>query len=354
MLKLKSGKQSEPKCNLVVHEETKQGEYNITLERRNNRGRLFDDRRNMAQPQQQAIEQCIIALTQLVTQNHQPHNRRTRIEKEIRFLPTFQGTAGTLPSFIEAVTRTLTDYGNEAELAFQIIYNTKIQGAAKNLLSVNPPATWDECKQRLRKHYKPSKDQMTITKEIGSLRVSSIKELVDKVRKLVEDITEYAAFDDNGTVSIDIFSGMLVQKLKELASGSLAYAIMTKNNLTEIRDILDSFIGQDQYNLRTNFNNRSFQTNNYRERNSNIQNKNQGSYTNHKPNNYYSRQYRYNNEQQSKSFSQQPNSCKTNQVIQNDDKKYQSRQSRQRPEPMEVDTLSKTETNTLDDTFFIN
>lgn len=316
---------------------------------------------------QNQIEQCIVALTQLLVQNNRPSNQRQRIQKDIQYLPVFNGDRGTLPSFIDSVTAALNDHPEDEAAVFQIIFNEKIQGSAKNLLKVNPPANWTECQQLLKRHYKSSKDQMTITREISSLRVSSIKDLENKLRILVNDITEFAAFNENGVVMVEIFSGMLLQRIKELVSGSLAYAIISKLRLSEVREIINQFVGQDQNNLNLNLilknNNKNFVKDCYQHRqnypshnfqiNSSYTNRNSRgqSFQTQKQQNL---QYSQNNQNRAQQY--EPNRFQVNQTrnwtpqSRNND----SRANRQRPEPMEVDNISKQETNNMDDSFFIN
>lgn len=198
------------------------------------------------------IEQCLIALTQIITDNQAAGGSfRSQIEHEIRFVPIFDGARGTLPSFKDAVDRVLADHPTKTEDVFKIIYNIKIQGAAKNVLQASPPKDWEQCKTKLQSHFRASKDQFQITREINQLKVRSIMELDYKLTNLVEDFTELASFDENNKDVILIFTSMLIQKVKELTVGTLAYAVNTKFNLTEIREIVRQFIGQDQFNLKT-------------------------------------------------------------------------------------------------------
>lgn len=240
------------------------------------------------------VEQCLVALTQMLQlqQNNQAQNARNQIEKDLQYLQPFKGEKKTLPSFIDAVEATLQNYPNDMALVFQLVLSRKIEGTAKNLLTVSPPNNWDECKTRLKQHYKSSKDQMTLTREITSLKVSSILDLDNKIRYCVEDIVEFVAFNDNSQVMKDIFCGMLVQRIKELVSGSLAYAIMNKFNLTEIRQIVNSFIGLDNSNLNLAYKNNSyFNKNNnksFNKKNNNINfnNNHNNSHINRNYNNY--------------------------------------------------------------------
>ncbi|XP_051860888.1 uncharacterized protein LOC127565609 [Drosophila albomicans] len=129
------------------------------------------------------MQNCIQALTQIVVQQMQlPNaNSRTRarnqIEKETRYLPTFTGQDGTLHGFIASVDQIMQEYADDADQVFSVIFNTKIQGQARTVLTINTPTTWEECKEKLRHHYRPRMDQMGLTRKINNLRVTSIKDL---------------------------------------------------------------------------------------------------------------------------------------------------------------------------------
>lgn len=198
------------------------------------------------------IEECLAALTQIITQNQGTGGFRSRIEAEIRYIPIFDGAHGTLTSFKDAVDRVLLDHSTEKIEVFKIIYNLKIQGAAKNILAVEPPENWEQCKKQLQSHFRPSRDQFQITRDINELKVRSIFELDSKITQLIEDLTELAAHSDNKNTITTIFSSMLIQKIKELTVGALSYAISNIYCLTEIRNIVRNFIGQDEYNLKMN------------------------------------------------------------------------------------------------------
>jgi len=142
------------------------------------------------------MEQCLAMLTNIVNQQNQQTTLRSRIEKEIRYLPIFEGRPGTLPAFITSVERALQDYESQSTQVFTVIYNEKIQGAAKNYLEASAPKTWKECKTKLKMQYKPTKDERQIASEIGKLRVSSILELTDKIRIFVSDISKCAIFSE--------------------------------------------------------------------------------------------------------------------------------------------------------------
>lgn len=91
----------------------------------------------------------------------------------------FNGEPGTLPSFIATVDQVLAEHGNQAEQVFNLIYNEKVTEA---------PATWDECKQKLKIHYRPTKDPNTTKKETNHLKVFIINQLLNKIQEIVNYI----------------------------------------------------------------------------------------------------------------------------------------------------------------------
>ncbi|XP_055909835.1 uncharacterized protein DDB_G0289917-like [Eupeodes corollae] len=192
-------------------------------------------------------------LTQLLVTSNQPVTIRAKIEKEIKYLTPYEGKPGTLVSFSASVNKIFESYtrAKEQQQLYEVIFNTKIAGTAKNYLLTDVPSTWTECIDKLRKHFRPAKDDLTITRQIGLLRVRSIRELDNKIKTIVEDITEYAAFSDNSRNITNSLLCVLAMKIKEMVSGALAYALSEKLELNEIRNIINKFIGQDQGNLKS-------------------------------------------------------------------------------------------------------
>lgn len=340
--------------------------------------------------EQNPIEQCLIVLTNILNRQTQP-TLRSRIEKDLRYLPSFEGKSGTLPAFISSVERVLTEYGNQAPQAYIVIYNEKILGPAKNYLEVSPPETWEQCKAKLKLQYKATKEQGQIVQEINTLKVSSIIELMNKIRILVEDISECAMFSDFPNEIINNLSSVLVLRIKEITAGALAAELYNKFSLEEIRPIINKYMGQDSYNLKTfsfklvsgskekysqKQNNQRMYRNNF-ERNNNSYNS-----EHFRPNdfnndleqmqqnsNVNSRQFRYHNpnstqfqhrNSQSRQFRHDyPNNSN---LAQSQGNYNRSRQSRFQPrnsnsqEPMDIDASSvRNEVNQLGESeFFIN
>ena len=94
------------------------------------------------------IQDCLVAITQLLQQNAQQQNItfRQRVEKDLKYLAPFEGNVKKLPSFIEAIDRVRRDYVGQEEIVFRVIYDLKIGGSAKNFLQANPPQDWASCK----------------------------------------------------------------------------------------------------------------------------------------------------------------------------------------------------------------
>lgn len=126
------------------------------------------------------IEKCYIAMSQLLINPDGAESFRSQIEQEIRCIPVFDGANGTLPKFSNAVERFLTKYPYDRNQVFEIIFNSKIQGAAKHVLAAEPPTNWFHCKQRLKIHFRTTiarLQDIPRTEEIGECVVSTMEEL---------------------------------------------------------------------------------------------------------------------------------------------------------------------------------
>lgn len=202
----------------------------------------------MAEPN--IVGQCLAMLTEILNRQTQQPSLRNRIQKDLRYLPAFEGRPGTLPAFITSVDRIMGEYGNQAMDAYTVIYNEKILGPAKNYLETAPPETWEQCKEHLKLQYKPTKDQGHIMREISLLKVSSIEDLMNKITIFVSDIAECAIFSEHQDQIVNHLSSVLVLKIKEITAGALAAELYDKFSLQEIRLIINKFSGQDLYNLK--------------------------------------------------------------------------------------------------------
>lgn len=366
------------KCNLLNYAETTtNSEQKSILERRNQRNRIIDENREMAQPPT-IMEQCLAALTDIVNRQTQQPPLRSRIEKEIRYLPAFDGQPGRLPSFITSVDRTIAEYGQQAQEVYTVIYNEKILGEAKNYLDTSPPETWDACKAKLKLQYKPAKDQGQIMREINFMKVSTIIELMDKISITVKDIAECAIFSDYQAQIVNNLSSVLVQKIKELTAGALAAELYNKFSLEDIRPTINKYVGQDCYNLKMCKSNFSKSDNYNQKQNFTKQAQNGRQYNNNNSNNFRnnsnnslgqfqnnsnnSGQFRNNNYNSSGQYRgpNQNNSWQFRRNFNNNSAQFrnmpQGRNNDNNNQPMEVDTLSvNQEVNQLSEPeFFIN
>lgn len=320
------------------------------------------------------MEQCLAVLTDILSRQTQQPSLRSRIEKELRFLPAFEGKDGTLPAFITSVDRVLEEYGHQAPQAYAVIYNEKILGAAKNYLQAVPPTTWEECKAKLKLQYRPTKDQGLIMKEISMLKVSSILELSDRIRNFVNDIAECAIFSEFQNFILNNLSSVLILKIKEITAGALAAELVNKFTLEEIRVIINKYIGQDQYNLKwykpsSDIRDRQPRQNTLRQNHTSFRNTFNRNQTNTKQSHYNnsgqvrlntvtnnSIQTRHNNTNNTGQRRYSSGQYRQNFANNNNGNRQVNNNNNQQVEPMEVDTLSTiNEVNLLgEEEFFIN
>lgn len=315
------------------------------------------------------MEQCLAVLTDILSRQTQQPSLRSRIEKELRFLPAFEGKDGTLPAFITSVDRVLEEYGHQAPQAYAVIYNEKILGAAKNYLQAVPPTTWEECKAKLKLQYRPTKDQGLIMKEISMLKVSSILELSDRIRIFVNDIAECAIFSEFQNFILNNLSSVLILKIKEITAGALAAELVNKFTLEEIRVIINKYIGQDQYNLKWYKPSSDIRDRQPRQNHTSFRNTFNRNQTNTKQSHYNnsgqvrlntvtnnSIQTRHNNTNNTGQRRYSSGQYRQNFANNNNGNRQVNNNNNQQVEPMEVDTLSTiNEVNLLgEEEFFIN
>ncbi|XP_037911885.1 uncharacterized protein LOC119652022 [Hermetia illucens] len=90
--------------------------------------------------------------------------------KRIRNIVPFRGEPGTLVSFIGTIDGVVSEFGGRENEVYNIVYNEKITGAAKDFLAADFPVSWELCKQRLRSHFRPAKEWAVISKEITNIK----------------------------------------------------------------------------------------------------------------------------------------------------------------------------------------
>ncbi|CAD7087985.1 unnamed protein product [Hermetia illucens] len=196
------------------------------------------------------MEQCVAILTQILARQADNENQGVTIQKRIRNIVPFRGEPGTLVSFIGTIDGVVSEFGSRENEVYNIVYNEKITGAAKDFLAADFPVSWELCKQRLRSHFRPAKEWAVISKEITNIKVFTISQLVNKIQGIVNNVTECAAFSAESVEMANCLNSMLVVRIKELVAGSLAREISDLYSLESIRAVLYKYIGYDAYNLK--------------------------------------------------------------------------------------------------------
>lgn len=124
--------------------------------------------------------------------------RAVALIKEINHIKEYDGSRNTLTQFINVVTNQLDDVDEQKKKdLWQLIYNTKIVGRAKELLLHNNPETWEQARNLLKQHFRPIINHKDITRRIVTLKVSSIFDLNCKVENLIQEINSFSTYEDN-------------------------------------------------------------------------------------------------------------------------------------------------------------
>lgn len=197
--------------------------------------------------------------------------------------------------------------------------------------------------------------------EINTLRVSTILELTNKVRNIVNDISECAIFSDFQNHIVNQLGSVLVLKIKELTAGSLAAELHNKFTVGEVRESLNTYVNQDQFNLKYP---KSYNSS-YRSNTSNVQNQiqRQNFYNNNGLNsNNNTGQYRNQFNRNNSNNYNNANSAQYRRNFNRNDRSGQFRNTNtssnnnNRIQPMDVDTINTNpEINkNKSETFFIN
>lgn len=197
---------------------------------------------------------------------------------------------------------------------------------------------------------------MGLTRKINNLRVTSIRDLDIKVKFIVEEITDFAVFENNESL-VNILSSLLIQRIKELAAGPMAVSPLT--TVQTVRNEIAKYMGLNFGNLnqklliRKNIDNNN-PSNNTEQNNGNQQqtvtrnnyrdNNRQRSQDTRQTNNGQQNQNRnqnYNNQQQNQGYFinyQQPRNPSINQINRN---QSQNIRSYNPPQAMSVDNLTE-------------
>lgn len=323
------------------------------------------------------------ALEALATTVQPAESRAVALLKEINYIKEFDGNRHNLTQFLNVVSNQLDNVTEQRKKdLWQLIYNTKIVGRAKELLLHNNPGTWEEAKELLKQHFRPIVNYKDVTRRIVSLKVSSIFDLNHKIENIIQEINTFAIYENNVIQTRDSLYSLLVHQIKQIVSGNLSREIKDEFNLNKIKEILYTYVGYDHPNLDKNF-----MTFDKRQvQNHKPHDKNQTKHSNNLPNNNHSNNHTNNNNQrQNHNFpyrnnnpnqfhnsgpprryqypqqNNRPNSGQIRQPVFNPS--GQIRNAHQQPEPMDIehvayqDPLEDTqdeEVHNIDPEFFLN
>lgn len=297
--------------------------------------------------------------------------RAVALIKEINHIKEYDGSRNTLTQFINVVTNQLDDVDEQKKKdLWQLIYNTKIVGRAKELLLHNNPETWEQARNLLKQHFRPIINHKDITRRIVTLKVSSIFDLNCKVENLIQEINSFSTYEENIKQTKDSLYSLLVHQIKQIVSGNLSREIRNEFNLHKIKEIMYSYVGYDHPNLDKDFitfdkrhvPNKSRHQNNHSNNpqrqnyHSPFQNNNHNhSNNNPRPNSDQFRRDRF------PQHNNRPNSGQITRPMFNPS--GQTRNARQYPEPMEIghvvhqnppEDVRDEEINNIDPEFFLN
>ena len=145
-----------------------------------------------------ATSSAVQHLTQVVAAQ-ELQGREARGEskmRELKYFNNFSGTGDvTLAAFIQSMERWLRTLGeSHQELGVSLIFHEKIVGEAKNaVINVNP-IEWESIKSCLKKRYKPKTKPDQILDLINDIKVSNVKNLIEKTEMLRDKIEECKIF----------------------------------------------------------------------------------------------------------------------------------------------------------------
>lgn len=317
--------------------------------------------------EQQNFDRLVQAMEALAARNQQPiqaQSRTVQILKEISYIREFEGDNATLTQFINVVGNHISAV-KEAERPelWQAIYNVKITGRAKELLLHNRPTTWEQARDLLKQHFRPSINYKDIARRITYLKVSSIADLNVKIEELIQNVNAFATYENNQREAKDTFYILIVNRIKQLAIGNLSRDIKDIYDIHKIKEVLYTYIGYDEGNIDRDFrtsrqysnvNTSQHTQTNYNYRRQNPQLNRPGSAQIGRQNNdriRQSGQYRHNNNNYN-------NNNRNNQNVgyQTFNPSGQIRNSVQYPTPMSIGQISNQneEVHNIEPEFFMN
>lgn len=300
---------------------------------------LTTQQQEIQRQQQQLWEQRVPAASA------SPATSGLPLYKSIAHIKAFGGARDELTQFLTCVDTHLADNPDteDAEV-YKAIYNTKIVGEAKTLLYINGPKSWAETRKQLVQYFRPVIDINNVWYKINNLKVNSILDLCSNIELILKECHDYALYELNHVEIINSCKQLLIAKIKELTVGQLSREIRNKFDLSAIIDILRTYIPDSEWNLKKNYrtsfvnrsnsipteNNRVCQNNNSHVTQAHNRTHNKSGQARH-PFNTRSGQTKQNN---SRYGQERQNSA---QVF---NPSGQARNSRQNPQPMDVDYLT--------------
>lgn len=240
----------------------------------------------------QAVLNTLVRVQANIISN--PASVRERTITEVKHLTPFNGKNIQVTAFIQAVEYYLNrlEEGPIKKLAVATIFLEKIQGEAKlAVLNINDIEDWQLIKAKLRQQYKPEYMPEELYYKISNIKVHSVSELLEKIytyKNKAEELRIY--YKDTEHIELTGIESLLVNTVKRITQGTLAYAIKKKNTFQEIVDELDCVDFEDnciknEYrifeNKNTNFTkrtqnlntfNKNYKKSNYNYNNSNVPN----------------------------------------------------------------------------------
>lgn len=307
------------------------------------------------------------ALEALAQATRPTQSRATTLMKEISYIKEFDGQRSHLTQFINLVNNHLgaiNDEPTRAEL-WQLIYNIKITGRAKELLLNNSVQNWQQAESLLKQHFRPTANYKDIAKRINSLRVSSIFDLNYKLENIIQEINTFATYELNSVQTKNSLYTLVISQIKQIVTGNLSREIKDLFDLHQIKDVLYSYVGYDHHNIDRDFlihdkkhvphtkhktNEHQKQNLHHIPQNSNPNNQNRSN----------SHQFRHNTNYSPQNQNWRSSSGQVRQQVFNPS--GQIRNSFQRPEPMEIGQVAHGESvdeerveeiHNIDPTFFL-
>lgn len=200
------------------------------------------------------LQRLTTALESLTINHRTTESRAVALMKEIAYIKEFDGSRNHLTQFINVVSNHLEGVSGQARKdLWQLIYNSKIVGRAKELLLHNNPESWEQARDLLKQHFRPVINYKEITRKITSLRVSSIFDLNNKIEGIIQDINSFSTYETNPCQTKDSLYSLLTCQIKQIVSGNLSRDIRNEFNIHKIKGILYSYVGYDYPNIDKDF-----------------------------------------------------------------------------------------------------